>query len=97
MHKNVHVTQDERMKPDEITFYDHTKGGVDIMDQMARICSTHIKTHWWTTNALAYVLDTTRTNIMTLWNEMHTTEKMSSYDFIWTLAELLIKPHIQYR
>ena len=61
MHKNVHVTQDERMKPDVITFYDHTKGGVDIMDQMAGFYSTRMKTHRWTMNAMAYVLDTVRT------------------------------------
>ena len=95
MHKNVHVTQDERMKPDVITFYDHTKGGVDIMDQMAGFYSTRMKTHRWTMNAMAYVLDTVRTIVMTLWNEMRPTEKMCSYDFLWALSEQLIKPHVR--
>ena len=97
MHKDVHVTKDERAKLDVITFYDHTKGGVDIMDQMAGFFSTRTKTHRWTMNVLAYILDTVRTNMMTLWNAMYPTKKMNSYDFIWALSEQLIKPHVQRR
>lgn len=48
-------------------------------------------------NVLAYVLDTARTNINTLWNEMNPTKKLLSYDLMWTLAEELIKPFIQHR
>ena len=36
--------------------------------------------------ALAYVLDTVRTN---------SDNKMGSFDFVWKLGEDLIKPHIQ--
>ena len=39
-------------------------------------------------NALAYVLDTVRTN---------SDNKMGSFDFVWKLGEDLIKPHIQSR
>ena len=32
MHDKVKVTRDERMKPNVHCFYDHTKGGVDVLD-----------------------------------------------------------------
>lgn len=97
MHKNVKITQDERRKPDVISFYDHTKGGVDIMDQMAGVFTTRCKTRRWTMNALSYVLDTVRTNANTLWNEMYPAEKLSSHDFLWALSDELIKPFVQRR
>ena len=63
MHRNALTTRDERKKPHVITFYDRTKGGVDMMDMMAGIHTTRFKSRRWTINALAYVLDTVRTNV----------------------------------
>ena len=60
-HRNALTTR-ERKKPHVITFYDRTKGGVDVMDMMAGIYTTRFKSRRWTMNALAYVLDTVRTN-----------------------------------
>ena len=37
MHTSVSVTKDQRVKPNIHTFYDHTKGEVDVVD--------HISTH----------------------------------------------------
>ena len=48
-------------------------------------------------NALAYVLDIVRTNMFTLWKEIHSDNKMGSFDFVWKLSEDLIKPRIQSR
>ena len=48
-------------------------------------------------NALTYVLDTVRTNMFTLWNEIHNDNKIRSFDFVWKLGKDLIKPHIQSR
>ena len=60
-HRNALTTR-ERKKSHEITFYDRTKGGVDAMDMMAGIYTTRFKSRRCTMNALAYVLDTVRTN-----------------------------------
>ena len=76
MHRNALTTRDERKKPHVITFYDRTKGGVDVMDMMAGIHTTRFKSRRWTMNALAYVLDTERTNMFTLWNEIYSDNKM---------------------
>ena len=75
MHRNALTTRDERKKPHVITFYNRTKGGVDMMDMMARIHTTRFKSHRWTMNALAYVLDTVRTNMFTLWRKIHSDNK----------------------
>ena len=32
MHDDVQVTKDKRYKPDLLILYDHTKGGVDVVD-----------------------------------------------------------------
>ena len=48
-------------------------------------------------NALAHVLDIVRTNMFTLWNKIHSDNKMGSFDFVWKLGEDLTKPHIQSR
>ena len=87
----------ERKKPHVIIFYNRTKGGVDVMDTMAGIYTTLFKRRRWTMNALAYALDTVRTNMFTLWNEIHSDNKMGSFDFVRNLGKDLIKPHIQSR
>ena len=97
MHKNTLTGRDERKKPHVISFYDRTKGGVDVMDIMARIHTTRFKNRRWTINASAYVLDTVRTIMFTSWNEIHSDNKMGSSDFVWKLGEDLIKPRIQSR
>ena len=80
MHKNALTTRDKRKKPHVITLHDRTKGGVDVMVIMARIHITRYTSRRWTMNALAYVLDTVRTNMFTLWNKIHSDNKMRSFD-----------------
>ena len=62
---------------------------------MAGIHTTRFKRHRWTMNVLAYVPDTVRTNMFTLWNKIHSDNKMGSFDFVLKLGEDLIKLHIQ--
>ena len=40
MHRNALTTRDEEKNPHAITFYDRTKGGVDVMEMMAGIHTT---------------------------------------------------------
>ena len=68
-----------------------------MIDMMAGIYTTRFKSHRWTMNLLAYVLDTVRTNMFTLWNKTHSDNKMGSFDFVLKLGEDLMKLHIQSR
>ena len=97
MHKSVYTTRDERKKPQVITFYDRTKGGVDVMDMMSGTYSSRFLSRRWKMNALAYMLDTVRTNCSTLMRDKRPTEKISSFKYVWNLGEDLIRPYIQRR
>ena len=50
MHDEVKVTGDERMKPNVHCFYDHAKGGVDVVDLISSSLSTRIKCKRWPIN-----------------------------------------------
>ena len=77
----------EKKKLNVIKF-DRTKGGVDVMDMMSGTYITRVKSQKWTLNLLSYVLDTVKTNSLTLGNEMNS-KKANTHDFIWKFAEAL--------
>ena len=58
MHKQVKLSVDERKKPHALVFYNHTKGGVDVIAKML----TRMKTRRWTLNVFVFMLDTARAN-----------------------------------
>lgn len=97
MHDSVRVTKDGRRKPSPIVFYDHTKGGVDIVDQHSSYCSTRMKTTRWTMNALAFVLDTVKTNAQTILSESKNPQVLGNMDFAWQLGMALVLPQLQSR
>ena len=96
MHKSVAVTRDRRKKPNMIVLYDHTKGGVDIVDLISSKLSVRIKSRRWTINALAFILDTVRTNAKTILREA-ANSSLSTFNFTWELGKQLVKPHIERR
>ena len=66
MHENVKVAKDQRKKPQVHTMYDHTKRGVYVVDLLLTSHSTRIKTKRHILNALAFILDTCRSNGKTI-------------------------------
>ena len=85
IHKNVGVTRDRRKKPDQNTLYDHTKGGVDIVDFISSKLSVHIKSKRWTINVLVFILDIVRTNAKTILRES-TNSNLTTFKFIRELG-----------
>ncbi len=96
MHDEMRISKDERKKPEPIVYYDHMKGGVDIVDLLSTMLSTRCKTRRWPCNANFFILDTVRTNTRTLYNECNK-EKLSNFEFTWQLAKELVSPLIQQR
>ena len=47
IHASVKVTKDQRKKPSVHSMYDHTKGGVDVVDLLSTSHSTRIKCKRW--------------------------------------------------
>ena len=92
MHDDVRCSRDERKKSKTICFYAKTKGGVDVADMVIGKCTTKYKNRRWIMNAFAYMLDTTRTNANTVFNEI--IHDIRTFDFIWQLGMLLANAHI---
>ena len=96
LHDEIRVSRDQRRKPQPIVYYDHTKGGVDVVDLLSFSLSTRFKSKRWTLNALVFVLDTVRTNARTIFQEV-TQGKISNFHFTWQLGMALVRPLIQTR
>ena len=97
MHNSVSVTKDQRVKPNVHTFYDHTKGGVDVVNLVSSHNTTKMKTRKWLVNALAFILDTVCTNAKAIISESQSPVIQSSFDFTYNLAKSLVLPSIQRR
>ena len=95
MHDDVRVTKDERCKLYSLVLYDHTKGGVGVVDLVSIHNTTRIKHIRWSMNALAFVLDNVKTIPKTILQESVSKTKMSSFDFAYTLGKMLVLPHTE--
>ena len=58
---------DGKKKPQIIKFYNFTKGGTDIVDQLNDSYTTRSKSCHWVMVALSHILDTARVNGITVW------------------------------
>ena len=97
MHISVSVAKDQHVKPNVRTFYNHTKGGVDVVDLVSTHNETKMKNWSWPINAPAFGLDTVRTNAKIALAESSNPATPSSFEFTYTLGKLLILPHMQCR
>ena len=86
MHRNAGVTRDRRKKPNMIVLYDHTKGSVDIFDLICSKLSVRINSKRLTINALAFSLDTVRTNAKTILRES-ANSNLTTFKFTWELGK----------
>ena len=69
MHDEMRISKDECKKPAPIVYYDHMKGGFDIVDLLSTMLCTQLKSKRWSCNPNYFLLDTTSTNARTLYNE----------------------------
>ena len=97
MHNQVKLSVDERKKPHALVFYDHAKGGVDVVDLISAKMSTRMKTKRWTLYVFAFILDTARINARTIFKENTPTKPLSTFQFTWELGKSLVRSCIQRR
>ena len=95
MHDSVKVTNDQRKKPQIHSMYDHTKGGVDVVDLLSTSNSTRIKSKRWPINAFAFILDNCRTNAQTILQDNG--KPLSNFEFTYAIGKGLVLPAIQRR
>ena len=93
MHGKVKITNDQRKKPHVHVMYDHLKGGVDVADLLSTNHSTRINSKRWSSNALAFILDTCRTNAKTILGDNNI--KVTNFEFTYEFGKALVLPSIQ--
>ena len=97
MRNQMKLCIDETKKPYALVFYDHTKGGVDVVDLISAKMSTRMKTKRWTLNIFAFMLDIARTNAKTIVKENTPTKPLNTFQFTWELGKSLVRSCIQRR
>ena len=97
MHNQVKLSVHERKKPHALVFYDHTKGGVNVVDLISAKTSTRMKKRRWTLNVFTFILDTACTNAKTIVKENTPTKPLSTFQFTWELGKSLVRSCIQRR
>ena len=95
MHDEVMVIRDQRKKPNVHSFYDHTKGGVDIVGYLSTSHSTRVKSKRCTLNCLALILDTLRTNAKAILGDNGV--KLSNFEMTYQLGKALVLPSVERR
>ena len=97
MHDNAGVTKNEKPKLDVHVIYNHTKGGVGIVDLISTHNLARMKLISWPQNTFAFLLDTTCNNTKTILFEWQSHAKLSDFELIYCLSETLVLPNIDRR
>ena len=93
---SVGVDSSEKHKPETIEFYNKTKCGVDVADQMARQYSVKAGTRRWPVAVFYNILDLACINAFVLYKKK-TGDSISRRDFIFKLACELREDYIAER
>jgi hypothetical protein len=84
LHRSVAIDGTEKKKPETIQFYNATKFGVDVVDQMARKYSVKASSRRWPVQVFYNVLDLAAINAWVLYKET-TNKRISRRKFILQL------------
>lgn len=87
-HKHVKIDKTNKRLPETVSFYNNTKFGVDITDQMARKYSVKSGSRRWPLQVFFNILDLAGINSWILYKNT-TGETISRKDFLFRLAEEL--------
>ena len=93
MHDSAKIKKDQQQKTHVHTMYDHTKGGVDVVDFLSTNHLTKIKSKRWPVNVLPFVLDTCSSNVKYILRDNNI--QFTNLKFTYTLGKLLVLPCIQ--
>ena len=87
----------ETGKPEIISFYNFTKGGVDTLDQMCANYSTGRRTRRWPMAVFFRILDIAAVNAKVLYQSYRDNPQITRQNFMKDLAAQLIRPHTMRR
>lgn len=86
----------EQKKPELITFYNATKGGVDVVDRMCSNYSVSRTSNRWPLTIFYCLLDIAGINSQVIYNS-NTNDMMSRRTFLKALGKELIQTHLRTR
>ncbi|XP_056221053.1 piggyBac transposable element-derived protein 4-like [Seriola aureovittata] len=93
MHQCVSIGSDQKKKPETVTYYNTTKVGVDVLDQMARLYSVKGATRRWPVAVFYNLLDMAAINAHILFQKCMSTN-IARRAFILQLAKELRAQHV---
>lgn len=96
LHQNPDI-DDETGKPVAILDYNRTKGGTDLFDQFCHRYTTARKAYRWPLRVLYGMLDQSAVNSCILYNFSYVNEPLAHRQFLLTLGNALLKPHLHSR
>lgn len=103
MHQSKTIDPDtgDAQKPEIITFYNSTKGGVDVVDEMCGTYSTARKTNRWPLSAFFHLLDVVGVNsfVISAYNVYNETgdQRLVRRTWLKELAKELVSPYMRSR
>jgi hypothetical protein len=93
MHTSKTVNAHEKKKPEIVEFYNKTKGGVDVADQMIECYSTKFATRRWPVVVFCNIVDMCALNAYTLHKALFPSASAASRrEFLKTVGKTLCKP-----
>jgi len=98
-HHSRSVSTERSQKPEVISFYNTTKGGVDTVDQMVRRYSVKRQTRRWTLSLFYTMIDIATLNAFALFKDLFPRSRIvkERMVFLLKMGENLCKPAIQAR
>ncbi|XP_061512551.1 uncharacterized protein LOC133393104 [Anopheles gambiae] len=94
MHRDIRTGNDKKSKPETVAFYNSTKYGVDVVDQMCRKYSLKSASRRWSVHSFFNILDLAGINAWVLYKEL-TKENISRRDFLFKLGEELAEEYVE--
>ena len=96
LHPFIDIADNPKKTPETIQFYNATKYGVDVVDQMARQYSTRTAVRRWPLHVFQNTLDLSLINAWICFKEV-TKQKISRRNFILKLADELRSTYVSGR
>lgn len=90
----IDLESGDKRKPEIVTFYNHTKIGVDLVDQLCQKYNVARNTRRWPMVVFYNLLNIAGINALCIFKANHPMEKNVRSDFIEKFAWELIKPQI---
>ena len=97
--RNLNGQTQKNKKPYLFKVYDHTKIGTDLSDQKIARFGCAFKTNNWAKVFIAFILDTTRVNAVTLYSMAQNIDlsKIDPYKIGMDLGMALVRPYMMTR